>query len=404
MVMRVVLLPPEGHGEVEHLAAYEARGGYVGLRRALELGPQGILAELEEAGLTGRGGAGYPTARKWRQVREAFGQEACLVVNGAEGEPGSRKDRTLMALAPHAVVEGLLVAALATGAREAYLYVNEAFRQARRALEQALEEARRAGYWGEGGKVPLQVHLVAEPHVYLAGEETALLSVLAGGGAVPWHRPPYPAERGLGGRPTAVNNVETVAQAAAILRLGAPRWREERPMLYSLDGDVARPGVWERPEGTPLRHLVAAAGGMRDGQNLLALLPGGYSSPPVVGPHVLDLPMDEAHLRQEGSHLGCALIVVGDRTPLPQVVRQVLEFFALEACGRCPTCVRGTRGLADAVDPSRPMDPQRAQATAALARRLRHKGICAHLDTAAAFLLGALPALTEGVTQAASSP
>jgi NADH-quinone oxidoreductase subunit F len=301
------------------------------------------------------------------------------------------KDRVAMARIPHAVIEGILIAAHAIGASAVKIYVNNLFQDSLAALHAAIAEAADAGLFGILATPPPALEVVAETHVYIAGEETALLNVLMGKPAVPWHKPPYPADRGLMGLPTAVNNVETLVQAAAVLREGAMAYRALTPMLFSVSGDVATPGVHELPLGTPLSSLIAAAGGMRDGQAFQAVLPGGYSTP-MLGSAALHLPLDYESVQAAGSGLGCSIIVVGAETSLARVTRDVMEFFAIESCGRCPTCVRGTRSLADglaALGPTGPR-PEMADALSAQALRLRHKGICSFLDTASHVTEGAL--------------
>lgn len=386
----------------EDLEAYRARGGYDGLGRALALGPDGVIDEIEASGLRGRGGAAFPTAGKWRMVRTARADEKFLVVNGAEGEPGSMKDRAAMRLVPHAVIEGILIAVHATGATGVKFYVNDRFEDALASLDAALAQARAAGYLAALGGPAVRVELVPETHVYIAGEETALINVLMGRPAVPWHKPPYPSDKGLYDLPTAVNNVETLAQAAAVLRLGAGSYRQSTPMLFSVSGDVGRPGVYEMPLGTPLSSLIAAAGGMRAGQAFQAVLPGGYSTP-MLGAANLNLPLDYDSVRGAGSGLGCSIIVVGDGRSLASVARDVMEFFAIESCGRCPTCVRGTRSLADALEGVRQgasLSADEAAALVAQAQRLRHKGICSFLDTASRFTETALGEIARPVGRA----
>lgn len=401
--MAIVL--PDGLDGPERLEAYRARGGYDALEAARTLGPLGVIEIVEASGLRGRGGAAFPTGRKWRLVREAAGDGKYLVVNGAEGEPGSMKDRTAMARVPHAVIEGMVLAAYATGALEVKVYVNDEFDDAVAAMRAALAEAREAGLLSRLSHVPLTVDLIPETHVYIAGEETALLNVLMGKPAVPWHKPPYPTEKGLNGLPTAVNNVETLAQAACAVRLGADAYRAQTPMLFSVSGDVAKPGVHEFPLGTPLSSLIEAAGGMARGQAFQAVLPGGYSSP-MLGPEHLHIPLDYDAVQAAGSGLGCSIIVVGESRSLASVAYDVMEFFARESCGRCPTCVRGTRGLADAlmsVRDGRILAPDEGAALVAQAQRLRHKGICSFLDTASRFTTDALPALQVPTEQAGTA-
>jgi NADH-quinone oxidoreductase subunit F len=366
----------------EDLAAYRARGGYRGLTRALAMDPADVVAEIEAAALRGRGGAAFPTAAKWRAVREAPGDRRHLVVNGAEGEPGSFKDRELMRRSPHRVLEGIAVAAHALSARSVTFYVNDDFADALDSLRRALSETS-----SDADPPPLpEIRLVPETHVYLAGEETALINVLMGKPAIPWHKPPYPAHKGLYGEPTAVNNVETLALAALILERGADWYRQRRPVLFSLSGDVARPGVYERALGTPIAALLEAGGGGREGRPVAAILPGGYSTPLLTADR-FDLPLDYDALRQAGTGLGASVIAISADRPLSEVADEVLAFFARESCGRCPTCIRGCAAMSERMGRLRSgaARPEEAADLAGQAARLRHKGICSFLDTAAHF-------------------
>lgn len=373
-----VFLPQQDTPVPEDLAAYQQRGGYEGLRRAERMDPLEIVAAVEASDLLGRGGAGFPTGRKWRMVAEAPAGTRYLVVNGAEGEPGSYKDRTLMARAPHRVLEGVLIAARALSASAVIFYVNDEFQAALAALTTAWAEIGRAGL----AAVPLT--LVPETHVYIAGEETALINVLMHEPAQPWHKPPYPSQKGYRGAPTVVNNVETLAAAALVLERGPDWFRAERPALFSLSGDVRAPGVYELALGTPLADLLAAGGGARPGSELVAVLPGGYSMPPILPPD-FGVALEASALRAIGSGLGASIIAVGSDRGLGSMLQEVLDFFARESCGKCPVCVKGSQIMAE-----RARVLLRPAATAAdaaeflsIARKYRHKGICAFLDTAA---------------------
>ena len=394
---------PENGSERENLHAYESRDGYLGLKRVLTLDPKAVLNELAASGMRGRGGAAFPTAEKWRMAVEAD-TAPILVVNGAEGEPGSMKDRELMARAPHAVLEGILIASHALGARSVKFYVNDSFQDAVSSLREALKEALTAGYLGPVAPVPCEIDLVPETHVYIAGEETALIHVLMGEPAVPWHKPPYPSQKGYLGQPTVVNNVDTLAQVACVFRIGAEAYRVAQPMLFSVSGDVARPGVYEMPLGTPLSQLVERAGGIAGGRAFRGVLPGGYSTP-MLGAGAWNLALDYESVKQAGSGLGCSIIVLSDAQPPVRVAREVLTFFALESCGRCPTCVRGTRTLADSFaewerEGSEAYGVERRAALVSTANHLRHKGICSFLDTAAHFAA----TFAEGASVAETSP
>ena len=372
-----VFLPDDGSAAPESLEAYRLRGGYGGYARARRLESEALIAEIEAAGLRGRGGAGFPTGTKWRMVA-AGPLPHHLVVNGAEGEPGSMKDRTLMARAPHRVLEGILIAARALQAERVQFYLNDEFVDAIAALTGAWRECEQAGL------ADVDLQFVPETHVYIAGEETALLSVLMLEAAQPWHKPPYPSEKGLDGEPTAVNNVETLAAVALIMERGADVFAAERPMLFSLSGDVRRPGVYEAPEGISLATLLERAGGPLAGQHIAAVLPGGYSMPPITADR-LAVPLSPDHLRQLGTGLGASLIAVGSERGFGQLGHDMMAFFARETCGKCPVCVKGCQVLRDGFEPylTRPPSTEGQEALMLTAKKYRHKGICSFLDTAA---------------------
>ncbi len=365
----------------ESLGAYRARGGYEGWERARVLEPAAVVAEVEAAGLLGRGGAGFPTGAKWRLTRAAPGDGRYLVVNGAEGEPGSMKDRLLMGSAPHAVLEGLLIAAHALEATAVLFYINDEFTAAIAALTEgvaALAAVPGAGPWVD------RLTLVPETHVYIAGEETALINVLMHEPAQPWHKPPYPSDRGYRGRPTAVNNVETLAAVAALWRHDRAWFQASRPALFSVSGDVQRPGVYERPLGYRLDRLLADAGGPPAGHTFIAVLPGGYSMAPVF-PAQFDVELESTALRTLGSGLGASIIAVASNRTLGMVAHDILAFFARESCGKCPVCVKGSQNLAAALEPAGrdPLSDEQLTAVLAMAAKYRKKGICSFLDSAA---------------------
>jgi len=379
----------EALGPAETLEAYRARGGYQALRRALTMSGPEIVAEVGAAGLTGRGGAGFPAATKWEAAARGPAPRY-LVVNGAEGEPGSYKDRHLMARAPHQVLEGVLIAARALDVAEVIVYVNDRFRPAQQALAEAVQAL--GGTDLAGALVPIRLRL--ESHVYVAGEETALLAVLMGRPAWPRPKPPYPSERGYRDRPTVVNNVETLAHVPVILRRGAAWYREHRPILFSVSGDVARPGVFELPMGITARELIERAGGPLPGDRVEAVLPGGYSLPWLRADQ-LDLALEPEALAAAGTGLGASIIVVGARQGLGRAAARVAAFFARETCETCPICVTGTARLAQLLRPAaeRPLGAAEAAEVAALAAEHRHRGVCALLDTAAVMALTGAPQL-----------
>ena len=378
-------------GPAEPLADYQARGGYEALRSALAGSPGDIVAAVRDAGLTGRGGAGFPAAAKWESALAHPGPRY-LVVNGAEGEPGSYKDRHLLARAPHQVLEGTLIAARAIAADEVIVYVNSEFRAARDALAAAIEALRATDL--AGALVP--VRLLLEKHVYIAGEETALLAVLMGRPAWPWPKPPYPTESGYLGRPTVVNNVETLAHVPVILRRGADWYREHQPILFSVTGDVARPGVFELPLGITVQDLIAQAGGPLPGDRVAGVLPGGYSLPSLRADQ-LGVTMDADSLKAAGTGLGASVIVVGERQGMGLAAAKVAAFFARETCEQCPICVTGTARLAQALRPgaAQPLTADESRDITALAAEHRGKGICTLLDTAAEMAMTSAPGLVR---------
>lgn len=383
-------------GPQETLEEYQARGGYQALREARSASGADIIAAVRDAGLAGRGGAGFPAAAKWEAARQHPGPRY-LVVNGAEGEPGSYKDRHLMARTPHQVLEGILIAARAVEASEVLVYINSEFRAAHEALGQAVTALRGTDL----AETLVPVRLLMENHVYIAGEETALLAVLMGRPAWPWPKPPYPTERGYRNQPTVVNNVETLAHVPVILRRGAGWYRQHQPTLFSVTGDIARPGVFELPLGIPLRDLLDHAGGPLPGDRVAAVLPGGYSLP-WLRDDQLDLPLEPRSLREAGTGLGASLIVIGASQGLGTAAARIAAFFARETCETCPICVTGTARLAQLLRPGaqRPLDATESNQVAEVAAEHRGKGICTLLDTAAAMAQSAAADLPGGAREA----
>ncbi len=310
-----------------------------------------ILAALERAELRGMGGAGFPTHRKWRAVAAAAGSPKYVICNADESEPGTFKDRMILATMPELVLEGMVLAALATGARHGYIFIRHEYGPEAAVVEEAIERARARGWLGPaaiGPGRPFDVELVRSPGGYILGEETALLEVLEGRRGEPRLRPPYPAESGLYGKPTLINNVETFAAAAAIVARGAEWWRSFGQngacglKLVSVCGDVAHPGVYEVELGTPIRAIIELAGGVRDGRPLKAFTAGGVSAT-WLGPEHVDTPLSFESLRAAGSSLGTgAIIVLADDRSAVATARSIVEFFAAESCGKCVPCRLGT--------------------------------------------------------------
>ncbi len=343
---------PEGR---EDLRAYQSRGGYEALSKALNCSPEDVVKWVSDAGLRGRGGAGFPTGKKWQFTREAPEEPRYLVINGGEDEPGSKKDRVLLENLPHLVIEGAMLAAYAIGANRAYLYINANYETATKSVHDALKEAKGAGLCGEnilGSDFSLVFETVPAPHNYVAGEDTAALEVIEGKKAWPRQKPPFPVTVGLFGKPTSVNNVETLANVAPIVLRGADWYRKfgtaESPgtMIFSLGDDVNRPGVYELPFGTPLRYLIEnCGGGMKGGKKIKAIMPAAPSSA-YLPPDKLDTPLDHHSMREAGSSLGCGVVkLLAEGTCIVEEVLKISEFFTAESCGQCPACRMETNTL-----------------------------------------------------------
>lgn len=336
------------------LKGYEAAGGYESVRAIKQLKPQDVQQKVKDSNLRGRGGAGFPTGVKWSLI--PMGPDAgvkYLVCNADEMEPGTFKDRLLLEQAPHQMIEGMIISGYAIGATTGYIFLRGEYVVAAQRLNQALAEARAKGYLGKnilgtGWDYDVFVHTGAGR--YICGEETALINSLEGKRANPRYKPPFPALVGLWGRPTIVNNVETLCNIPHIVNRGA-EWfkglsqgksKDAGSKLYGLSGRANRPGCWELPFGTTARELIEVhAGGMKPGLRLKAWLPGGASTDFLTEQH-LDLPMDFDSIAKAGSRMGTGLItVVDDKQSIVSAVRNLEEFFARESCGWCTPCRDG---------------------------------------------------------------
>lgn len=351
------------------LEDYMALGGGNGLAGARHLGADGTIAEIAAAGLRGRGGAGFPTGTKWRSIASGGGGTRYAVCNAAEGEPGTFKDRALLRSNPYAVLEGLLIAATAVGATDAYIAMKASFEQELAAVRGALSEIEAAG-WLDG----ITVHVVTGPEEYLFGEEKALLEVIEGKEPLPRWLPPYlhglfatgpqlgwqatpgaVVEDVPEANPTLVNNAETLAQAAWIMANGVDAFRsvgtEESPgtVICTVVGDVDAPGVVEVPMGTTLRQVIDACGGPRGGHRIKAVFPGIANS--VLDEAALDTPLTYEHMEAAGSGIGAAgFIVYDDSACMVEVAEMLSRFLWVESCGQCPPCKLGTGAITAALD------------------------------------------------------
>lgn len=339
-------------GDSHTLARYEATGGYRQARAAMGMTREQLVETVKESGLIGRGGAGFSAGMKWSFL--APPRPSYLIVNGDESEPGTFKDRQLLERDPHQMIEGIIITSVANEVHEAFIYIRGEYPKPARRVQHAIDEAYAAGYLGDGifgtdYQLDVTVHLGGG--AYICGEETALINSLEGRRGEPRLKPPYfPAAKGLYMLPTIVNNVETVSNLPHILEMGAEAYKalghekDTGTFLFSVSGHVKRPGNYELPHGITWRELIFdIAGGMLDGRELKAWIPGGASAPWFVPEEHLDLPITKDDCAQAGSMLGSgAVIVMDDSTCMVKAAERVVRFFAHESCGQCTPCREGT--------------------------------------------------------------
>jgi NADH-quinone oxidoreductase subunit F len=333
------------------LAAYEARGGYQGLRRAMhEMAPGEVVGEVKASGLVGRGGAAFPTGLKWQFTKDAEGGPPIVVANGDESEPGTFKDRVLMEYDPFAVLEGMALAGYAVGARRGYLYIRGEYARAQRIVAEAIQRAHASGRLGTqilGSDYSFDVELRSGAGAYVCGEETALFESIEGKRGYPRLKPPYPTTHGLFGRPTVINNVETLCAAAWIISHGADAYRsvgtEGSPgvKMFCLSGDVRNPGVYEAPFGISVREIIDMAGGAEG--EIQAVLLGGAAGA-FARPEELDVELSFEAMKAARLTLGSgAVVVMNEDRDLRQTLLELARFFAHESCGKCFPCQLGTQ-------------------------------------------------------------
>ncbi|HET9288239.1 MAG TPA: NAD(P)H-dependent oxidoreductase subunit E [Gaiella sp.] len=333
------------------LDGYRAHGGYAALRRAFELGPEGVLREVRDSKLVGRGGAAFPTGVKWEAVARQPVRPHYLVCNADESEPGTFKDRALMEGDPFAVVEAMTLAAYATGCERGYVYIRGEYPEARQALEDALAEARRRGFLGDdvmGEGFAFDAEIRRGAGAYICGEETAIFESIEGKRGEPRNKPPFPVDVGLFGKPTVVNNVETLVNVLDVVLGSGPSFAEigtegsTGTKLLCVSGHVLRPGTYEVPFGVTLRHVLDLAGGVPGGRALQAVLMGGAAGA-FLGPDELDVPLTFEGMREAGATLGSGVVLVLDETvDLPRILMRIAAFFRDESCGQCVPCRVGT--------------------------------------------------------------
>jgi NADH-quinone oxidoreductase subunit F len=348
---RVSLLRRIGRVDPASLGSYRAAGGYKMLRRAFSLGPQGVIREVRDAKLMGRGGAAFPTHIKWDAVAAGAVRPKYVVCNADESEPGTFKDRVLMEADPYALVEALTIMGYACGAEQGYIYIRGEYPTAEARLAHAVRQARAHGFLGAdvlGEGVAFDIEIRRGAGAYIAGEETALINSLEGKRAEPRNKPPFPAQSGLFGKPTAVNNVETLLSVLEILRVGGPAFAavgtpaSTGTRLFCLSGCVEVPGLYEYDLGVTLREVIDGAGGIAGGRPLQAVLLGGAAGS-FVGPDALDTPLSFEAVREAGASMGSGVVLVLDDTvSVPALLRRITQFFRDESCGQCVPCRVGT--------------------------------------------------------------
>ena len=401
----VSLLRRVGDADPSSFDSYRAAGGYRALRRAIEVGPEAVIREITDARLLGRGGAAFPTGRKWDAVARTPARPHYMVCNADESETGTFKDRVLMEGDPFAVVEAMTIAGLATGCEHGYMYVRGEYPLARHRMESAVQQARERGFLGDdvastGARFDIEVRRGAS--AYICGEETALFNSIEGKRGEPRNKPPFPVQAGLFSRPTLVNNVETLVNVLEILNNGAASFaatgtaESTGTRLFCLSGHVRAPGVYEVPMGTTLRALIDKAGGLPEGRRLQAVLLGGAAGSFVTDKQ-LDVPLSFEGTRAIGATLGSgAVMVLDDTADLSSILLRIAAFFRHESCGQCVPCRVGTKRQEEILQ--RMLSSRNGNGhegdiklLADIAQAMRDASICGLGQTAASAIQSAIP-------------
>ncbi|UCH79626.1 MAG: NADH-quinone oxidoreductase subunit NuoF [Nitrospiraceae bacterium] len=353
--METVLLKNIDNPKSADIDEYLKAGGYRGLSKAVTLEPADIIEEVSKSGLKGRGGAGFPTAMKWRFAATDPKFPKYLICNADEGEPGTFKDRPILEKNPHLLLEGMAISAIALGSEQGYIYLRGEYPDARDILEASIRQANDRGYLGDdilGKGLTFNIHVHQGAGAYICGEETALIESIEGKRGQPRSKPPFPVNQGAWEMPTIVNNVETLANIPYIIEIGGDAYSGigsedcPGPKLFCVSGSVNRPGVYELPMGTSLREIIHDhAGGIKNGRTLKAVIPGGLSTP-VLPAESIDCRMDFISMQGVGSMLGSgAVIVMDDSICMVSVTYRAMKFFEHESCGKCVPCREGTDWL-----------------------------------------------------------
>lgn len=342
--------------DLHQLKVYQANGGYEAYKSAIRSTPDQVIDDVKRSGLRGRGGACFPTGLKWSFMPKGNDKPKYLAINGDESEPGSFKDRLIFEANPHQLIEGCLIAGYAMGIEKVFIYIRGEYHAWVTMMQKAVDDAYEAGLVGQRMKqtfnhdyaVEIVVHKGAG--AYICGEETSLMNSLEGDRAYPRYKPPFPANKGLWGMPTTINNVETIATVPAIIAMGADNYAaigapgHTGTILYGVSGHVNKPGVYELPTGTLLTEIIHdVCGGVPKGKKIKAIIPGGSSMPPLRGDEIDGIKMDEESLKVLGTHIGTAGIMVMDEdTDIVAVTLRIARFYHHESCGQCTPCREGT--------------------------------------------------------------
>jgi len=339
--------------DLQNISVYEGIGGYTAIKKALKMTPNEIIDEVKKSNLRGRGGACFPTGLKWSFMPQNTNKPKYLCVNGDESEPASFKDRQIFEFNPHQLIEGTLIAAYALGVKTSYIYIRGEYLSWIEMLQKAIDEAYKKNYIGKNifnSNFSTDIYIHRGAGAYICGEESSLMNSIEGLRPYPRNKPPFPAQNGLWGCPTTINNVETITNIPVIINKGG-EWfskigAEKHPgtLLYGVSGNVNKPGVYELPTGTLLTDIIYKyAGGVKNGKKIKMIIPGGSSMPPLRGDEIENLKMDAESLKSVGSAIGTAGIVVIDETvDIVKVLTRITKFYWHESCGQCTPCREGT--------------------------------------------------------------
>ncbi|MBM2816165.1 MAG: dehydrogenase subunit [Ignavibacteria bacterium] len=344
-----------GIPDFHKIDVYLQNGGYDQYRKATQMQPDEVTTEVKKSGLRGRGGACFPTGLKWTFMPKGTGKPKYLCVNGDESEPGSFKDRQIFEFNPHQLFEGIMIAGYAMGITAAYIYIRGEYHTWINMLQSALEDAYKRGFVGDkmretfSSQYKIDIYIHKGAGAYICGEETSQMNSIEGKRGYPRVKPPFPAQSGLWGMPTTVNNVETIATVPAIMKMGGEAYSKigapghSGTLLFGVSGHIVKPGVYELPTGTLLEEIINEhCGGVRNGKKIKGVIPGGSSMPPLRGDEISGVRMDEESLKRHGTHIGTGGIIVMDEdTDMVRTALRIAHFYHHESCGQCTPCREG---------------------------------------------------------------